>query len=130
VECDTFLSKSDISRPATSAQAPIQGVRGAAQNALLHGRKAGSRQHRRECHARHRARAEELLLAGSDAGGDRAAAIYTIVQTAKLNGVNAEVYLRDTPAKIAEGHPTNRISKLMPWNTEMTDIHQTERELD
>jgi transposase len=58
---------------------------------------------------------KNYLFAGSDAGGDRAAAIYTIVQTAKLNGVNPEVYLRATLAKIADGHPINRIGELMPW---------------
>jgi transposase len=58
---------------------------------------------------------KNYLFAGSDAGGDRAASIYTLVQTAKLNGVNPEAYLRDTLAKIAEGHPINRIDDLMPW---------------
>jgi hypothetical protein len=58
---------------------------------------------------------KNYLFAGSDTGGDRAAAIYTIVQTAKLNGVNPEAYLRDTLASIAEGHPINRIDELMPW---------------
>jgi transposase len=58
---------------------------------------------------------KNYLFAGSDAGGDRAAAIYTIVQTAKLNGVNPEVYLRATLAKIADGYPINRIGELMPW---------------
>lgn len=48
-------------------------------------------------------------------GGDRAAALYTIVQTAKLNGVNPEAYLRDTLRKIAEGHTISRIEELMPW---------------
>ena len=55
------------------------------------------------------------LFAGSDAGGDRAAAMYSILQTAKLNGVNPEAYLTDTLARIADGHPINRISELMPW---------------
>jgi len=41
--------------------------------------------------------------------------MYTIVQTAKLNEINPEAYLRDTLAKIAEGHPINRIVELMPW---------------
>ena len=41
--------------------------------------------------------------------------MYTLVQTAKLNGRNPEAYLRDTLAKIADGHPINRISELMPW---------------
>jgi len=58
---------------------------------------------------------KNYLFAGSDTGGERAAAIYTIVQTAKLNGVNPEAYLRDTLTKIAEGHPINRINELMPW---------------
>jgi len=42
--------------------------------------------------------------------------LYTIVQTAKLNGMNPESYLRDTLTKIAEGHPISRIGELMPWN--------------
>ena len=58
---------------------------------------------------------KNYLFAGSDTGGGRAAAMYTIVQTAKLNDVNPEAYLRDTLAKIAEGHPINRINELMPW---------------
>jgi transposase len=60
---------------------------------------------------------KNYLFAGSDTGGDRAAAIYTIVQTAKLNGLNPEAYLRDTLAKIAEGHPISRIADLLPWNS-------------
>jgi transposase len=55
------------------------------------------------------------LFAGSDAGGERAAAMYSILQTAKLNSVNPEAYLTDTVAKIADGHPINRIAELMPW---------------
>ena len=39
--------------------------------------------------------------------------MYTIMQTAKLNAVNPEAYLRDTLGKIAEGHPINRINQLM-----------------
>jgi hypothetical protein len=58
---------------------------------------------------------KNYLFAGADAGGDRAAAIYTIVQTTKLNGVNSEAYLRETLARIAEGHPISRIGELMPW---------------
>src|SRR5207253_1665370 len=55
------------------------------------------------------------LFAGSHSGGERAAAMYSILQTAKLNGVNPEAYLTDTLSKIAAGHPINRISELMPW---------------
>ena len=43
------------------------------------------------------------------------ASMYTIMQTAKLNDVNPEAYLRDTLARIAEGHPISRIDALMPW---------------
>jgi transposase len=61
---------------------------------------------------------KNYLFAGSDIGGERAAAIYTIAQTAKLNGVNPEAFLRDTLARIANGHPINRIGELMPWPAE------------
>ena len=54
------------------------------------------------------------LFAGSYSGGDRAAAMYFILQTAKLNGVNPEAYLIDTLYRIAAGHPISRISELMP----------------
>jgi transposase len=57
----------------------------------------------------------DWLFAGSHAGGDRAAAMYSILQTAKLNDVNPEAYLTNTLARIADGHPINRISELMPW---------------
>jgi transposase len=60
---------------------------------------------------------KNYLFAGSDAGGERAASMYTIVQTAKLNAVNPEAYLRDTLGKIAEGHPINRLNQLMPWQS-------------
>lgn len=58
---------------------------------------------------------KNYLFAGSDGGGDRAAAMYTIMQTAKLNGLNPETYLTDTLTRIADGHPINRIRELMPW---------------
>jgi transposase len=49
---------------------------------------------------------KNYLFVGSDSGGERAAAIYTLVQTAKLNGLNPETYLKDVLAKIAEGIPS------------------------
>jgi transposase len=58
---------------------------------------------------------KNYLFAGSNAGGERAAAIYTLIQTAKLNGINPGTYLRDTLAKIADGHTVNRIGELLPW---------------
>ncbi len=58
---------------------------------------------------------KNFLFAGSDARGERAAAIYTIVRTAKLNGLNPETYLRDVLTKIAEGHTIIKIEELLPW---------------
>src|SRR5438445_12916912 len=51
---------------------------------------------------------KNYLFAGSDAGGQRAAAIYTLVQSAKLNNLDPEAYLRDILGRIAE-HPNKRI---------------------
>ena len=58
---------------------------------------------------------KNYLFAGSDEGGDRAAAVYTLIETAKLNGLDPQAYLRDVLARIAE-HPINRIAELLPWN--------------
>jgi transposase len=58
---------------------------------------------------------KNYLFAGSDRGGERAAAIYTLVVTAQLNGLNPEAYLKDILSRIADGHPINRIDELMPW---------------
>jgi transposase len=55
------------------------------------------------------------LNVGSKAGGDRAASVYTLIATARLNGLNPEAYLKEVLAKIAEGHTINRIDELLPW---------------
>jgi transposase len=54
-------------------------------------------------------------FAGSDAGGERAAAIYSLIETAKLNGLDPEDYLRHAIQHIAD-HPVNRIAELLPRN--------------
>jgi transposase len=61
-----------------------------------------------------------FLFAGSDSGGQRAASIYTLVMTARLNGLNPETYLKEVLTKIAEGHTINRIDELMPWRMTAT----------
>ena len=57
---------------------------------------------------------KNYLFCGSDAGGDRAAAIYSLIGTAKLNGLDPEAYLRHVLDRIAD-HPINRVDELLPW---------------
>jgi len=58
---------------------------------------------------------KNYLFAGSDTGGERAAAIYSLVGSAKLNGLDPEAYLREVLTRIAD-HPITRIEELLPWN--------------
>lgn len=60
------------------------------------------------------------LFAGSDKGGERAAAILSLIQSAKLNGLDPEAYLRDVLTRSAD-HPINRIGELLPWNMRHQD---------
>lgn len=57
---------------------------------------------------------KNYLFCGSDAGGERAAAIYSLIGTAKLNGLDPEAYLRYVIERIAD-HPISRIEELLPW---------------
>ncbi len=57
---------------------------------------------------------KNYLHFGSDAGGHTAAVMYTLLGTAKLNGINPQRYLRHVLERIAE-HPSNRIDELLPW---------------
>jgi transposase len=58
---------------------------------------------------------KNYLFAGSDAGGRRAAVMYSLIETAKLNGVNPQHYLADVLDRIAD-HPARQIAVLLPWN--------------
>jgi len=54
------------------------------------------------------------LFMGSNAGGERAASMYSLIETAKLNGLDPEAYLREVLQRVAD-HPVNRIDELLPW---------------
>ena len=58
---------------------------------------------------------KNYLFAGSDKGGNRAAAIYSLIETCKLNAIDPEAYLRDILARIPD-HKVNRMDQLLPWN--------------
>jgi transposase len=64
---------------------------------------------------------KNYLFAGSNAGGERAAAMYSLLGSAKLNGLDPEAYLSHVLAHIAD-HPINRIGELLPWNV---NLHRT-----
>jgi transposase len=64
------------------------------------------------------------LFAGSDTGGQRAAAIYSLIETAKLNAVNPEAWLADILPRIDE-HPNKRLHELLPWNWKPAETTQT-----
>jgi transposase len=63
---------------------------------------------------------KNYLFAGSDAGGRRAAAIYSLIESAKLNALNPQRYIADVLARIAD-HPARRIAELLPWNWQPLD---------
>ena len=57
---------------------------------------------------------KNYLFAGSDAGGQRAACFYTILETARMNDINPQAYLSDVLGRIAD-HPIHKIDDLLPW---------------
>jgi transposase len=59
---------------------------------------------------------KNFLFLGSDAGGDRAAIIYTVAETAKLNGLDPEAYITTVLDRLAHGHTIGRLDELLPWN--------------
>jgi transposase len=58
---------------------------------------------------------KNYMFLGSDAGGERAATMYSLLGSARLNGVNPEAYLHHVLSVIAD-HPVNRVDELLPWN--------------
>ena len=58
---------------------------------------------------------KNYLFGGSDAGGERAAAIYSLIEAAKLNGLDPEACFRNLLNCIAD-HKINRVAVLLPWN--------------
>jgi len=61
------------------------------------------------------------LFCGSDRGGERAAATYSLIITAKMNGVDPQAWLADVLARIAT-HPAHRLGELLPWNWSVTHL--------
>jgi hypothetical protein len=59
---------------------------------------------------------KNYLFVGSDAGGQRAAIVYTIAETAKLNGLDPEAYIAAVLDRLAGGHRISRIDELLPRN--------------
>lgn len=59
---------------------------------------------------------KNFLFLGSDRGGDRAAIIYTVAETAKLNGLDPEAYIAAVLDRLARGHTIDRLDELLPWN--------------
>ena len=55
------------------------------------------------------------LFCGSDRGGERGAAMYSLIVTAKMNGVDPQTWLADVLTRIA-AHPAHRLDELLPWN--------------
>jgi transposase len=55
------------------------------------------------------------LFCGSDRGGQRAAAMYSLIVTAKMNGIDPQAWLAEVLARIAT-HPAHRLDELLPWN--------------
>lgn len=68
---------------------------------------------------------KNYLFVGSDAGGERAAAIYSLVGSAKLNDLNPQAYLTHVLERIAD-HPINRVDELLPWNVSLNPLERGE----
>jgi len=70
---------------------------------------------------------KNFLFLGSDNGGERAATLYSLLGTAKLNGINPQTYLTHVLTVIAD-YKVNQISELMPWNVKLEKQVQSDTE--
>ena len=59
---------------------------------------------------------KNFMFVGSDRGGDRAAVLYTLIETAKLNGLDPEAYIATIIDRMATGHASKSLDALLPWN--------------
>jgi hypothetical protein len=66
---------------------------------------------------------KNYLFAGSDAGGHRAAAMYSLIETGKLNDLDPQRYLTDMLARIAD-HPARQIAELLPWHWKPAELQR------
>jgi hypothetical protein len=66
-----------------------------------------------------------FLFLGSDSGGERAAIIYSLIESCKINHIDPQSYLQYVLERIAD-HPINRIDELLPWNV-MDQLNQPEQ---
>jgi hypothetical protein len=64
---------------------------------------------------------KNYLFAGSNTGGERASAMYSLIGTAKLNGLDPEAYMTHVLARIAD-HPIRPIEELLPWNVQLVKL--------
>ncbi|WP_240512365.1 transposase domain-containing protein, partial [Pseudoruegeria sp. SK021] len=71
---------------------------------------------RRKCRGKIERRTTTLTQGGHDEGGRAWGRIASLIETAKINGVEPFAYLKSTLEAIAAGHPENRIDDLLPWN--------------
>ena len=71
---------------------------------------------------------KNFMFVGSDSGGDRAAVFYTLIETAKLNGLDPEAYIAAIIDRMASGYPNKQLDALLPWNFKMPDRQATPSE--
>ena len=64
---------------------------------------------------------KNFMFVGSDRGGDRAAIFYTLIESAKLNGLDPEAYIAAVIDRMAKRHNSRALGALLPWNLKLTE---------